>query len=169
MGKTSISPSFSTETRFWDTRPQIVFHRRGSPREFYFQFWPGGGRRLRAKLFGDPHVAKMTSHRHQGGHLYPANVSSRLSGGWGGLGKENQDFEILEIREIRVRKIRISGGWGDLGGDNKDFWRFGRSGYGKQRFLEAGEIRVRKIKIFGGWGNPGRKMKISSGGLGRSG
>ena len=85
----------------------------------------------------------------------------------GRTGQRKSGF--LEVREIRVRKIRISGGWGDPGRDNKDLWRFGRSGYGKQRFLEVGEIRVRKIKIFGGWGNPGRENQDFYWGLGRSG
>ena len=103
---------------------------------------------------------------------------SRISGGWGDPGEENQDFWRLEDQGEENQDFwrlgRSAYGNQDIwrlgrsGWDNKDFWRFGRSGYGKQRFLKVGETQVRKIKIFGGWGNPGRENQDFYWGLRRS-
>ena len=169
MGKTSISPSFSTETTFWDTRSKILFHRGGVAARILFSVLAGGGRRWFLWFKNSRVCAKIASHRDHGGHLYPANVSSRLSGGWEGLGRENQDFwrlgrsaygksGYLEVGEIWVGTITISGGLGDPGMENNDFWRLGRSGYGKSGFLGVGEIQVGKIMISTrGWGDLGGK------------
>ena len=135
---------------------QNPFSPRGGRREnFVFSFGRGGGRRWFLWVKNSRVCAKIASHRDHGGHLYLANVSSRLSGGWGGPGKENQDFwrlgrsaygksGYLEVGEIWVGTITISGGLGDPGMENNDFWRLGRSGYGKSRFLVVGEIQVGK-------------------------